>query len=105
MIVRVMGMGQWTIEPEALDGLHDADVAVEQAARAGDQAALSQALGELLAGIQAAGTEVPDDVLAESDLVVPDPESSVADVMDLLDDSADFSGFLPDPAAESSTAD
>ena len=37
MIVRLMGLGQWTMEPEQLLELNEIDEAVEQAVQAGDQ--------------------------------------------------------------------
>ncbi|MFV0428847.1 MAG: PspA-associated protein PspAA [Arachnia sp.] len=97
MIVRIMGQGQWVLEPDQLLGLHDADEAVERAATAGDQAALGAALEELRLTVKQAGVEVPDDVIVESDLVLPDADASLEEVRVLLAGTSEYYGLIPDP--------
>lgn len=96
MIVRVIGEGQWVLEVEHLEQLNEVDLEVEKAVENGDEAALHDALERLFAGIRELGTPVPDDVLAESDLVMPDPDASLDEVRQLLDSTADYFGILPD---------
>ncbi|WP_233557863.1 PspA-associated protein PspAA [Tessaracoccus antarcticus] len=96
MIIRIMGLGQWSMEPDELLALNGIDETVERAVAAGDQTALSAALAELVAGVQKVGTPVPDDVIVESDLVLPDPEATVEEVQALLDSTKEFYGLIPD---------
>ena len=93
MIVRILGEGQWEVPDDALGGLNALDDEVEQAVKAGDQPALTKALAALLNEVRSLGTLVPDDQLADSDLILPDVDSSVADVEGLLADSSE--GLIP----------
>lgn len=96
MIIRVLGEGQWVLEIEHLEQLNKIDEELEQAVEAGDQGALHNALERLFAGIKELGTPVPDDVLAESDLVMPDPDATVEEVKLLLESTSEYYGILPD---------
>ncbi len=98
MIVRLMGLGQWSLEPEQLLELNEIDQAVEAAVEANNPAELRQGLERLVSAVQAAGTEVPDDVIVESDLVLPDVTASIEEVRALLESISDFYGLVPDAA-------
>ena len=93
MIVRILGEGQWEVPDDALGGLNALDDEVEQAVKAGDQPALTHALAALLNEVRSLGTLVPDDQLADSDLILPDADSSLADVEALLSESSE--GLIP----------
>lgn len=96
MIIRILGEGQWVMEPEQLLALNEIDAAVEKAVEDGDAQALRSALEELVDGVRRFGIEVPDDVLAESDLVLPDVDASIEEVRALLDEQSDYYGLIPD---------
>lgn len=96
MIVRILGLGQWSLEPDQLIALNAVDEAVEQAVASGDQEALHAALTSLVAGVKEAGAPVPDDVIVESDLVLPDVDATVDEVRSLLDSTQEFYGLIPD---------
>ncbi len=96
MIIRIMGLGQWSLEPEELMALNDLDEAVENAVAAGDQEALRSALEKMVTGVQSTGTALPDDVIVESDLVLPDVDATVDEVKALLDSTQEFYGLIPD---------
>ncbi len=96
MIIRIMGLGQWSLEPEQLIALNEFDEAVEQAVTDGDQDALRVALEKMVLAVQSTGAAVPDDVIVESDLVLPDPDATVDEVKTLLDSTQEFYGLLPD---------
>ena len=100
MIIRIMGLGQWSMEPDQLLSLNEMDEAVEQAVEADDQAALRAALERLVSGVQETGTAVPDDVIVESDLVLPDVDATISEVKGLLDSTQEFYGLLPDGVEE-----
>ncbi|MGH1562611.1 PspA-associated protein PspAA [Mumia sp. DW29H23] len=91
MIVRIMTEGQLEVADDALDQLNALDDAVESAVAAHDEEAFGDALNRLLDLVRQIGKEVPDEELVESDLVLPPPDASLAEVEDLL--GAD--GFIP----------
>ena len=93
MIVRILGEGQWEVPEDAVAGLNTLDDQVEKAVKSHDQAALTLALSELLDEVRSAGSQVPDDQLADSDLILPDVDSTLADVEGLLAESSE--GLIP----------
>ena len=96
MIIRIMGRGQWSLEPDQLMALNELDESVEEAVAAGDQSALRAALEQMVVGVEDIGAAVPDDVIVESDLVLPDTDATVAEVRALLDSTQEFYGLIPD---------
>lgn len=96
MIIRILGLGQWTMDPDDLIGLNGVDEAVEQSVATEDREGLRAALEKLVAGVKEFGTEVPDDVIVESDLVLPDIDATIEEVRSLLDSTQEFYGLLPD---------
>lgn len=95
MIIRVLGEGQWVLEVDDLEALNQIDDELEDAVAAGDEAAMRDALERLFVGIKERGTEVPHDVIAESDLVMPDPDASLEEVKLLLESTSEYYGLLP----------
>ena len=93
MIVRILGEGQWDVPAAALEGLNALDDQVEQAVEQQDQDKLTLALTELLAEVRSVGTAVPDDEILDSELILPDVGSSLAEVEALLAESAE--GLIP----------
>ncbi len=93
MIVRILSEGQWELSDEAVRGLNSLDDAVDKAVAAGDQDQLAAALQALLDRVRSSGTVVPDDELRDSDLILPDADSTVEDVRALLSDSDE--GLIP----------
>lgn len=96
MIIRVLGEGQWILEVEHLESLNSVDVELESAVAAGDELQMRDALGKLFDGIRELGTEVPEDVIIESDLVLPDPGASLEEVKVLLEANSEQFGLIPD---------
>jgi hypothetical protein len=93
MIVRILNEGQWHLTDEAVRGLNSFDDAVEQAVTAGDQDQLTNALRTLLDRIRTTGTQVPDEELQDSDLILPAEDSTLEDVQQLLSESEE--GLIP----------
>jgi hypothetical protein len=91
MIVRILGEGQYDVSDDALDRLNQLDSAVEAAVEAGDEAAFSTALRALLEGVRTVGVAHDIDSLDESDLILPDADSTIEDVRELLSDD----GLIP----------
>ncbi len=94
MIVRILSEGQWVLDDDALPELNDLDTAVEAALQSGDQSRLTDSLTILLERVRTLGQPVPDDVLVDSDLILPEGDASLDDVRALLGDNS--SGLVPD---------
>jgi hypothetical protein len=93
MIVRILGEGQWRIEGAGQAELSALDDAVEAAVAANDQEQLAQALRQLHDKVRAVGTEIPDVELADSDLILPETDASLAEVRALLNENDE--GLIP----------
>jgi hypothetical protein len=93
MIVRILNEGQWELDESAVRELNSLDSAVEQAVDSGDQEQLTKALHTLLDRVRTSGTAVPDEDLHNSDLILPDSDSTIEDVRRLLSESEE--GLIP----------
>lgn len=100
MIVRIMGQGQWVLDPEHLMELNELDRALEERVEAQDEVGMREALSALVAGVKEVGAEVPDDVIAESDLVLPDSDVTLEEIHALLESTSEFYGLIPDAEDE-----
>ena len=105
MIVRIMGQGQWVLEPEHLMELNELDRTLEERVAAGDEQGMRAALLQLVEGVRARGVEVPADVLAESDLVLPDTDVTLEEMRGLLEEVSEYYGLIPDAHDELNEAD
>jgi hypothetical protein len=93
MIVRILNEGQWELSDEAVRDLNSLDDAVDKAVAAADQDQLAKALQALLDRVRTSGIPVPDDELRDSDLILPDSDSTIEDVRALLSDTDE--GLIP----------
>jgi hypothetical protein len=93
MIIRILGEGQYRVDPAAVADLNTIDDRIEKAVGADDQSALTAELARLHAEIINAGAPVPDDELEDSDLILPGVDATIAEVRQLLDESQE--GLLP----------
>ena len=85
MIVRVLGgEGQYRLDDAAFAAISEIDDRVQAAAEAGDEAAFSAALSELVDAIHTKGEPLPIDELIGSDAVVPADGTSLAEAEALL---------------------
>ncbi|MFF9136739.1 hypothetical protein ACF09G_04090 [Streptomyces albogriseolus] len=91
MIMRILGEGQYEIAETHIDRLNELDAALQSAADAGDEAAFTAALSALLDAVRSLGTPLPDETITPSDLVLPDADTSLTQVQDLLSDE----GLIP----------
>jgi len=93
VIVRILNEGQWDVGNHLVAELNGLDDAVERAVKAGDQALLASALSSLLDKVRNAGSQIPDDELRDSDLILPDADATLDDVRALLAESEE--GLIP----------
>ncbi|MEO3939031.1 hypothetical protein V3N99_20110 [Dermatophilaceae bacterium Soc4.6] len=91
MIVRILGEGQLDLGEEHLDELNELDAELSAAVTAGDATRFERDLTRLLDRVQALGRPMPDNDLNVSDLILPGPDSSLAEVTALLGED----GLIP----------
>ncbi|MBA3265691.1 MAG: hypothetical protein H0T14_04865 [Nocardioidaceae bacterium] len=91
MIIRILSEGQFDVPDSEVDKLNELDSALESAIDSGDDDAFRDALGQLLGRVRETGQPVALDALIPSDLVLPDPAATLAEVRDLLNDD----GLIP----------
>jgi hypothetical protein len=91
VIVRILGEGQYSVGDTATAELNRLDADLEKAVNSGDEAAFATALRALLDQVRAQGAPLPSDRLEPSDLILPDPDSSMDDVRKMLADD----GLIP----------
>jgi hypothetical protein len=84
------------MEPEQLLELNDIDEAVEKAVAEGDRKQLRKELQRLVDAVRSNGQEVPDDLIVESDLVLPDVDATLDEVKKLLESTSEYYGLVPD---------
>jgi hypothetical protein len=93
VIVRILNEGQWQLSDDAVRGLSSLDDTVEEAVSTGNQDELAEALHSLLEQVRSTGTQVPDDELLDSDLILPAADATLEEVEELLSGSDE--GLVP----------
>ncbi|WP_433021585.1 PspA-associated protein PspAA [Kribbella sp. CA-294648] len=83
MIVRIMGEGQYQLADDKLDQLNVVDTELEKAVSAGDEEAFGTAFAALLDFVRS-GDRVPDEVLHDSDAILPPSDSTLAEMRELI---------------------
>ncbi len=91
MIVRILGEGQLQVPDSAVDELNHLDADLEAAVERNDEAAFTAALTRLLARLREVGEPAEPDTLEPSGLIVPQEDSTMAEVRKLLTDE----GLIP----------
>lgn len=74
MIVRISTEGQFEVEDGQVDKLNELDNRCVEAVESGDEAAFHSTYDEMLALVRDHGTELEDDDLHESALILPPPD-------------------------------
>jgi hypothetical protein len=91
MIVRILGEGQLEVPDSAVGELNELDRALEAAVEHDDQEAFRPALAALLARVREVGSPTEADDLRPSELIIPQPDATMAEVRKLLTDE----GLIP----------
>jgi len=91
VIVRILGEGQLDVPDSELDALNELDDKVQAAVDSGDDDGFSAALVALLERVRSSGRALSADDIVSSDLVLPSPDASLAEVRELLGDE----GLIP----------
>jgi PspA-Associated protein len=79
MIVRIATEGQYDVSESDTPGLNELDNRAVSACEASDEAAFRSIYAELLAYVRTKGTPVSDDELVGSDIILPPPDTSLAE--------------------------
>ena len=74
MIVRISTEGQYDFPDSDVDKLNELDNEVVEAVEAGDEERFATAFASLLELVRSDGQPVADDVLEESDVIIPPPD-------------------------------
>ncbi len=92
MIVRILGEGQLEVPESVVAELNELDATLEAAVEHNDEAAFRSALAALLARVREVGSPTEADDLRPSELIIPQPDATMADVRKLLTDEGLISG-------------
>ena len=85
MIVRIATEGQYRLEDEQAAKLNELDNEIVALVQAGDEEGFRRLFSEMLA-LARSGTELGDEELAESDVILPPPDISLEEA------GAEFTG-------------
>lgn len=84
MIVRILGEGQFELDAAQAEQLAALDAELTATVDRGDEAAFKRALEEAVAAVRSAGSAVPHDSLAASEVILPSPDMSLDEVRKLI---------------------
>lgn len=79
MIVRIATEGQYDFPDDDVDRLNELDNEVVEAVEAGDEERFQTAFASLLELVRSDGRPVAEDVLEESDVIIPPPDLTFAE--------------------------
>jgi len=85
VIVRILGEGQFEVDEQLRSRLEALDTAVEEAFQSNDAAAFEKALEALEGEVRGAGRALDPTTITPSDLALPAPGSTLAEVRTLLE--------------------
>ena len=92
MIVRIATEGQYEVDDARTDERNELDNQVVEAVESGDEAAFRAAYDQLLDLVRSAGTELGEDELTESHLILPPPDLSLEEASEQFTGE----GLIPD---------
>lgn len=95
MIVRILGEGQFVVPDDVIDTLNSLDDDISAAVEADDQTALTAALASLFEHVRAHCDPVDPDLLIDSDVILPEPDATVADLHALFAGNGEADGLIP----------
>ncbi|MEU1591322.1 hypothetical protein ABZ468_00320 [Streptomyces sp. NPDC005708] len=91
MIVRIMGEGQVKLDDNHFTELNKLDDELLREMESGDEQGFRRTLHALLDEVRRLGTPLPDDSLEPSELILPSPDASLAEVRKMLNED----GLIP----------
>ncbi|MGV9565549.1 PspA-associated protein PspAA [Streptomyces sp. NPDC003480] len=91
MIVRIMGEGQVKLDDTHFTELNKLDDELLREMQRDDEEGFRRTLNALLDAVRRLGVPLPDDSLEPSELILPSPEATLAEVREMLNDD----GLIP----------
>jgi hypothetical protein len=92
VIVRISTEGQYDLPDADADRLNDLDNETVAAVEAGDEERFHELFESMLALVRGDGTPVADDVLEESDVILPPPDTTFTEASEQFTGD----GLIPD---------
>ena len=92
MIVRILTEGQYNLPGAHVDELNEIDNELVEVVEQEDREGFERLLKRMLDLVREKGTEVPEDELVESDLVLPEPDLTLEEAEELFTGE----GIVPD---------
>ena len=92
MIVRILTEGQYTFPGASVDDLNEIDNQLVEVVEQEDRQEFERLLKSMLDLVREKGTPVPLDELVESDLVLPEPDLTIEEAVEIFTGE----GLLPD---------
>ena len=92
MIVRVMGVGQFRLEDDAVSRLNELDDRAQEALDREDEAELDRYLDEMAALVKRDGEPLADDDLSASEAIVPPSDMTLEETKQFFSEE----GLIPD---------
>jgi len=86
LIIRILTEGQYRLRGQALSDLDALDDKLLDALEAGNKEEFNDTFREVLALIRGRGIRISDSELAESDLILPAPETTFEEARELFAD-------------------
>lgn len=93
MILRILGVGQYELDEASIAELNEVDDKLVAAVDSNDQQAFSAALVSIHEIVKSRGSQMPDDYLGPSELVLPDADATLEEIRELLEGDED--GLIP----------
>jgi hypothetical protein len=92
VIVRIVTQGQYQLPDDVVGKLNELDNQAVAAVEAGDEARFHELFDQLIAMVEDGGAPLPDDELAESQIIIPPPDLTFEEA------KAEFTGdgLIPD---------
>lgn len=84
MIVRILAEGQYQLPSAQLDSLNEIDNQVVDAVAANDQKKFQQFFDRMLNLVRDKGESLPPDVIAESQIILPQPDTTIEEARSLF---------------------
>jgi hypothetical protein len=79
VIVRIATEDQYRLSDDHAKKLNDLDNQAVEAVEAGDEARFQELFDQMLKMVRDDGEVVPDDEIAESDVILPPPDTTIED--------------------------
>ncbi|MEW5954111.1 MAG: hypothetical protein AB1815_10385 [Bacillota bacterium] len=84
MIIRILNEGQYQLDGNSLSNLGNLDHQLTEAIARNNDSEFRQTFGQMLDTVRTGGQRLPDYTLAESDLILPAPDTTLQEAQRLF---------------------